>query len=79
MLFTQNRLEKNIKVQIFSLTDVSKKEFFNFPDDGPVIDGLNGDLQHGVFLSVGWEGVGKLKLESPTGHPTAASDPLTRF
>lgn len=53
MLFNQNLLEKNITIQIFSLTDVSKKELFDFPDEGMVIDGLNSDLQPGVFLSVG--------------------------
>lgn len=66
-------------IQIFSLTDVSKKEIFGFPDERPVIDGLDSDLQPGVFLSVGWEGVGKLKLESPTSHLNMAGDPLTRF
>lgn len=61
------------------LTNVSEIKFFCSLDDGKIINGLRSNFEHGAFLSVWWEGVGELKLESPIHKQITAAEPLAQL
>ena len=65
-----------IRLSFTQLTDFSEIKSLGSPEDGVHEDGLNGEFELGVLLSMRQEGVGHLKVEYPVLEPISAADPV---